>query len=68
MGEAAIRRLDSVHFVRPASGSRPTAEALGIRRRRTLYRLSRVERLIGPDLDEGEDRLPPHMSLKQAHL
>jgi hypothetical protein len=45
-----------------------TAAALGIHRQTLYYRLSRVEQLTGLDLDEGEDRLLLHMSLKQAHL
>ncbi|MEW2454925.1 PucR family transcriptional regulator [Streptomyces albus] len=45
-----------------------TAAALGIHRQTLYYRLSRVERLTGLDLDEGEDRLLLHMALKTARL
>ncbi|WP_326687757.1 helix-turn-helix domain-containing protein [Streptomyces sp. NBC_01795] len=45
-----------------------TAAALGIHRQTLYYRLSRVERLTGLDLDEGEDRLLLHMALKAARL
>ncbi|GFH35555.1 helix-turn-helix domain-containing protein [Streptomyces pacificus] len=44
------------------------AAALGIHRQTLYYRLSRVERLTGLDLDEGEDRLLLHMALKAARL
>lgn len=45
-----------------------TAAALGIHRQTLYYRLSRVERLTGLDLNEGEDRLLLHMALKTARL
>ncbi|MGW3652303.1 PucR family transcriptional regulator [Streptomyces sp. NPDC000878] len=45
-----------------------TAAALGIHRQTLYYRLSRVERLTGLDLDDGEDRLLLHMALKGARL
>ncbi|MFG2223352.1 PucR family transcriptional regulator [Streptomyces sp. NPDC048644] len=45
-----------------------TAQALGIHRQTLYYRLGRVEKLTGLDLDEGEDRLLLHMSLKAARL
>ncbi|MGW0393071.1 PucR family transcriptional regulator [Streptomyces sp. NPDC003042] len=44
------------------------AAALGIHRQTLYYRLARVEQLTGLDLDEGEDRLLLHMSLKSSHL
>ncbi|MER7760934.1 helix-turn-helix domain-containing protein [Streptomyces sp. NPDC097619] len=44
------------------------AAALGIHRQTLYYRLSRVEQLTGLDLDEGEDRLLLHMSLKARRL
>ncbi|MEW2619886.1 helix-turn-helix domain-containing protein [Streptomyces sp. NPDC048106] len=44
------------------------AAALGIHRQTLYYRLSRVERLTGLDLDDGEDRLLLHMALKRARL
>ncbi|WP_105970591.1 PucR family transcriptional regulator [Streptomyces geranii] len=45
-----------------------TATELGIHRQTLYYRLSRVERLTGLDLDDGEDRLLLHMALKGARL
>lgn len=45
-----------------------TAQALGIHRQTLYYRLGRVEKLTGLDLDEGEDRLLLHMALKAARL
>ncbi|MFF2850359.1 PucR family transcriptional regulator [Streptomyces sp. NPDC058001] len=45
-----------------------TAAELGIHRQTLYYRLSRVEQLTGLDLDDGEDRLLLHMSLKAARL
>ncbi|CAM5589919.1 transcriptional regulator [Streptomyces avidinii] len=44
------------------------AAALGIHRQTLYYRLARVEQLTGLDLDEGEDRLLLHMSLKASRL
>ena len=44
------------------------AAALAIHRQTLYYRLSRVERLTGLDLDNGEDRLLLHMALKSARL
>ncbi|MET8681693.1 helix-turn-helix domain-containing protein [Streptomyces sp. NPDC004647] len=44
------------------------AAALAIHRQTLYYRLSRVEKLTGLDLDEGEDRLLLHMALKAARL
>ncbi|MFF4359799.1 PucR family transcriptional regulator [Streptomyces sp. NPDC001604] len=45
-----------------------TAAELGIHRQTLYYRLSRVEKLTGLDLDDGEDRLLLHMALKSARL
>jgi len=45
-----------------------TATALGVHRQTLYYRLSRVERLTGLDLDDGEDRLLLHMALKARRL
>ncbi|MEV6114281.1 helix-turn-helix domain-containing protein [Streptomyces sp. NPDC052109] len=45
-----------------------TAAELGIHRQTLYYRLSRVEKLTGLDLDDGEDRLLLHMALKRARL
>lgn len=45
-----------------------TAAELGIHRQTLYYRLSRVEKLTGLDLDDGEDRLLLHMTLKAHRL
>jgi hypothetical protein len=45
-----------------------TAAELGIHRQTLYYRLSRVEQLTGLDLDDGEDRLLLHMTLKGTRL
>ena len=45
-----------------------TAAELGIHRQTLYYRLSRIEQLTGLDLDDGEDRLLLHMTLKAARL
>ncbi|GGJ74129.1 transcriptional regulator [Streptomyces camponoticapitis] len=45
-----------------------TASKLGIHRQTLYYRLSRVEKLTGLDLADGEDRLLLHMALKSARL
>ncbi|WP_030668127.1 CdaR family transcriptional regulator [Streptomyces rimosus] len=44
------------------------AQVLGIHRQTLYYRLGRVEKLTGLDLDEGGDRLLLHMALKTARL
>ncbi|MFC4513001.1 PucR family transcriptional regulator [Streptomyces ehimensis] len=44
------------------------AAALGIHRQTLYYRLGRVEQLTGLDLDDGEDRLLLHMTLKASRL
>ncbi|MGP4002986.1 PucR family transcriptional regulator [Streptomyces sp. 8N706] len=44
------------------------AAVLGIHRQTLYYRLSRVEKLSGLDLNEGEDRLLLHMGLKTRRL
>ncbi|MFF8102121.1 PucR family transcriptional regulator [Streptomyces sp. NPDC016640] len=45
-----------------------TAAELGIHRQTLYYRLSRIEQLTGLDLDDGEDRLLLHMTLKVHRL
>ncbi|GAA3376033.1 helix-turn-helix domain-containing protein [Streptomyces sannanensis] len=45
-----------------------TAAELAIHRQTLYYRLSRVEQLTGLDLDNGEDRLLLHMTLKASRL
>ncbi|WP_414167873.1 PucR family transcriptional regulator [Streptoverticillium reticulum] len=44
------------------------AAALGIHRQTLYYRLNRVEQLTDLDLDDGEDRLLLHLSLKASRL
>ncbi|MFB6715414.1 MULTISPECIES: PucR family transcriptional regulator [unclassified Streptomyces] len=55
-------------FLDCAGQASRTAAALGIHRQTLYYRLSRVERLTGLDLNDGEDRLLLHMALKGARL
>ncbi|MFI6415446.1 PucR family transcriptional regulator [Streptomyces sp. NPDC050585] len=55
-------------FLDHAGQAGRTAAALGIHRQTLYYRLSRVEQLTGLDLDDGEDRLLLHMSLKAHRL
>ncbi|MDX2541846.1 PucR family transcriptional regulator [Streptomyces sp. WI04-05B] len=62
-----LARTAEVYLDRAGQAGRTAAE-LGIHRQTLYYRLSRVERLTGLDLDEGEDRLLLHMALKGARL
>jgi PucR C-terminal helix-turn-helix domain/GGDEF-like domain len=55
-------------FLDCAGQAGQAAAALAIHRQTLYYRLSRVERITGLDLDRGEDRLLLHMSLKSARL
>ncbi|GGR35745.1 PucR family transcriptional regulator [Streptomyces netropsis] len=55
-------------FLDSAGQAGRAAAALGIHRQTLYYRLARVEQLTGLDLDEGEDRLLLHMSLKASRL
>ncbi|MFJ9682887.1 PucR family transcriptional regulator [Streptomyces sp. NPDC101194] len=55
-------------FLDCAGQASRTAAALGIHRQTLYYRLSRVQRLTGLDLNDGEDRLLLHMALKGARL
>lgn len=55
-------------FLDNAGQAGRTAAALRVHRQTLYYRLSRVEQLTGLDLDDGEDRLLLHMSLKAARL
>ncbi|WP_409469488.1 PucR family transcriptional regulator [Streptomyces sp. HC307] len=55
-------------FLNCAGQAGRAAAELGIHRQTLYYRLSRVEQLTGLDLDDGEDRLLLHMTLKAAHL
>ncbi|MFD8548104.1 PucR family transcriptional regulator [Streptomyces sp. NPDC059649] len=55
-------------FLDCAGQASRTAQILGIHRQTLYYRLGRVEKLTGLDLDDGEHRLLLHMTLKSAHL
>ncbi|MFE7781547.1 PucR family transcriptional regulator [Streptomyces nigrescens] len=55
-------------FLDCAGQASRTAHALGIHRQTLYYRLGRVEKLTGLDLDDGEHRLLLHMALKAARL
>lgn len=55
-------------FLDRAGQAGRTAADLGIHRQTLYYRLGRVERLTGLDLDDGEDRLLLHTALKTARL
>jgi hypothetical protein len=55
-------------FLDCAGHAGQAAAALAIHRQTLYYRLARVERLTALDLDNGEDRLLLHMSLKSARL
>ncbi|MEU3630084.1 helix-turn-helix domain-containing protein [Streptomyces fradiae] len=55
-------------FLDHAGQAGRAAAALGIHRQTLYYRLSRVEQLTGLDLDDGEDRLLLHLSLKARRL
>ncbi|BDM72027.1 transcriptional regulator [Streptomyces nigrescens] len=55
-------------FLDCAGQASRTAQALGIHRQTLYYRLGRVEKLTGLDLDDGEHRLLLHMALKVARL
>ncbi|MDF3302535.1 PucR family transcriptional regulator [Streptomyces tropicalis] len=65
--QAELARTAEV-FLDCAGQAGRTAAELGIHRQTLYYRLSRVERLTGLDLDDGEDRLLLHMALKRARL
>lgn len=55
-------------FLDLAGQASRTAAELGIHRQTLYYRLTRVQRLTGLDLNDGEDRLLLHMALKAARL
>jgi hypothetical protein len=44
------------------------ADALGIHRATFYYRLHRIERITGLNLQSGDDRLALHLGLKLARL
>ncbi|HET9380667.1 MAG TPA: helix-turn-helix domain-containing protein [Streptomyces sp.] len=62
-----LARTAEVYLDRAGQAGRTAAE-LGIHRQTLYYRLSRVEKLTGLDLDDGEDRLLLHMALKSHRL
>jgi hypothetical protein len=62
-----LARTAEVYLDRAGQAGRTAAE-LGIHRQTLYYRLSRVEQLTGLDLDDGEDRLLLHMTLKAHRL
>lgn len=62
-----LARTAEVFLDLAGQAGRAAAE-LGIHRQTLYYRLSRVERLTGLDLDDGEDRLLLHMALKSRRL
>ncbi|MEV6960843.1 helix-turn-helix domain-containing protein [Streptomyces sp. NPDC051207] len=62
-----LARTAEVYLDRAGQAGRTAAE-LGIHRQTLYYRLSRVEKLTGLDLDDGEDRLLLHMALKAHRL
>ncbi|MBZ4320726.1 helix-turn-helix domain-containing protein, partial [Streptomyces huiliensis] len=64
---AELARTTEVYLDCAGQAGRAAA-ALGIHRQTLYYRLSRVEQLTGLDLDNGEDRLLLHMTLKAARL
>ncbi|GAA2267042.1 helix-turn-helix domain-containing protein [Streptomyces atrovirens] len=65
--QAELARTAEVYLDRAGQAGRTAAE-LGIHRQTLYYRLSRIEQLTGLDLDDGEDRLLLHMTLKAARL
>ncbi|MGK5696010.1 PucR family transcriptional regulator [Streptomyces sp. URMC 128] len=62
-----LARTAEVYLDCAGQAARAAAE-LGIHRQTLYYRLSRIEKLTGLDLDDGEDRLLLHMALKGARL
>ncbi|WP_039933725.1 PucR family transcriptional regulator [Streptomyces viridochromogenes] len=62
-----LARTAEVYLDCAGQAARAAAE-LGIHRQTLYYRLSRIEKLTGLDLDDGEDRLLLHMTLKAHRL
>ncbi|MEU3890198.1 helix-turn-helix domain-containing protein [Streptomyces sp. NPDC029041] len=62
-----LARTAEVYLDCAGQAARAAAE-LGIHRQTLYYRLSRIEKLTGLDLDDGEDRLLLHMALKAHRL
>jgi hypothetical protein len=51
-----------------AGSAQRTAAALSLHRATLYYRLRRIEQIVGVDLEDGNDRLALHLSLKLARL
>lgn len=66
-GREELARTAEVYLDGAGQAARAAAE-LGIHRQTLYYRLSRIEKLTGLDLDDGEDRLLLHMALKAHRL
>ncbi|MEV6314589.1 helix-turn-helix domain-containing protein [Streptomyces sp. NPDC051776] len=66
-GRAQLAHTTEV-FLDCAGQAGRAAAALGIHRQTLYYRLSRVEKLTGLDLNVGEDRLLLHMALKASRI
>ncbi|MEU1852008.1 helix-turn-helix domain-containing protein [Streptomyces sp. NPDC019990] len=66
-GQQEFARTAEVYLDCAGQAARTAAE-LGIHRQTLYYRLARVEKLTGLDLDDGEDRLLLHMALKAHRL
>ncbi|WP_190201241.1 PucR family transcriptional regulator, partial [Streptomyces djakartensis] len=66
-GRQELARTAEVYLDCAGQAARAAAE-LGIHRQTLYYRLSRIEKLTGLDLDDGEDRLLLHMALKAHRL
>ncbi|NJQ03008.1 helix-turn-helix domain-containing protein [Streptomyces zingiberis] len=64
---AELARTAEVYLDHAGQAGRAAA-ALAVHRQTLYYRLSRVERLTGLDLADGEHRLLLHMALKRARL
>ncbi|MFJ5999128.1 PucR family transcriptional regulator [Streptomyces sp. NPDC092370] len=62
-----LARTAEVYLDCAGQAARAAAE-LGVHRQTLYYRLSRIEKLTGLDLDDGEDRLLLHMTLKAHRL
>ncbi|MFI6807093.1 PucR family transcriptional regulator [Streptomyces luteogriseus] len=62
-----LARTAEVYLDCAGQAARAAGE-LGIHRQTLYYRLSRIEKLTGLDLDDGEDRLLLHMALKAHRL
>ncbi|WP_037835506.1 MULTISPECIES: PucR family transcriptional regulator [unclassified Streptomyces] len=66
-GRQELARTAEVYLDCAGQAARTAAE-LGIHRQTLYYRLARIEKLTGLDLDDGEDRLLLHMALKAHRL